>query len=664
MPGKNHFRQNWLARQTAALRRGQNKLGEKVGKTNTKLTKPVVKLFRGITNTLGEFGRSFTGFFGAITRTLLRPFRVLSAKTSQKSSEIEKKLSEAKVKGIKRFKNIGIVSWFFDTVRSLINGVGSTWTLIKTKIYKSPLLKALLFPVIILGRATVYTYEFLSAWFRTRRFMRLIATIPAIILIVPVAYYSVRIPFYSNAAKASTYRKAIFAAIQEQDLETAQFLSRKIKQLGEDSPRQLFEKVIIAWQADDVDETLRLLEELSPDDGSGYPAAYAFKAERIMDRTITFDDTEELNAALESCLKIANQAFPDDGLTGHWLAALYAGTEREKEALAVLDGIDISKQTPAMMVPIATMYHSWGNPRKARQIASEASRAYGRVNIDLLKANDFLYWSTARKMSNDIDGSLDILLQGYGTIKERDPLHGLTDKEIANLSEEKREELQVEREQGLERILTQSIKFGLSALENARRTNQTDRWLSLAKLILDSPNAHHDLQIRVVYGIEDSNADRVEALLKPYLASGTLTLMAQIHYAQIKFSQGKINEAKAAYELVHKHHPENLDVANNLAWMYSHFEPFDVDRALELANHVVAAKPNHAAFRETRGQVFVQLERWEEAISDLEFALNGLEQSDENAEIHNSLAKCYTQVGNERLASMHRNRFRSLQVSN
>ena len=663
MPGKNHFKQNWLARQTAALRRGQSKLSEKVGKTNTKLTKPVIRLFRGVTNTLAEFGSSFGSVFGSILKTLLRPFMVLSAKTSKKSSEIEKKLTDAKVQGIKRFKNIGIVAWFTDTVRSVATGISTTWAALTKKILTSPFLRAVLFPLILLGRATVFTYEFLSAWFRTRRFIRLIGTIPAILLIVPVAYYSIRIPFHSNAAKASVYRKAIFEAIQEQDMETAQFLSRKIQQLGEDSPRKMFEKVIIAWQADDVEVALGLLEELAPDDGSGFPAAYAWKAERIMDGTIKFDDTKVLNKTLEDCLTIAAEAFPDDGLTGHWLAALYAGTERQEEAIKVLDAIDISKQTPAMQVPIATMYHSWGNPQKAKQIASDANRGYGRVNIDLLKANDFLYWSTARQMSQNYDGSIEILLKGYQQIQEREIEHGLSTSEVANLTDEKRSELKEQREKDLNRLLTQANKLGTSALENARRNGDTELWLSLATTILESSNAHHELQTRVVYGIKDSYGARVESLLKPFLANGQVAEMAHIHYAQIKFSQGKINEAKAAYEQIHKMHPDNLDVANNLAWMYSHFEPYDMDRALKMANQVVDTRSNHAGFRETRGQILVKLERWDEAIDDLEYALNGLGENADNAEIHMSLSKCYTQIGNERLASMHLNRFRSLQVS-
>ena len=126
-----------------------------------------------------------------------------------------------------------------------------------------------------------------------------------------------------------------------------------------------------------------------------------------------------------------------------------------------------------------------------------------------------------------------------------------------------------------------------------------------------------------------------------------------------------MEEARTAYEQVHQLDPENLEIINNLAWMYTHVEPYDFDRALELANRAISAKPDHAGFRETRGQIYFRLKQWESAIADLEYALNGLIGHDEeNAEIHMSLSKCYTEVGNERLASVHMSRFQSLQAAN
>jgi predicted Zn-dependent protease len=72
---------------------------------------------------------------------------------------------------------------------------------------------------------------------------------------------------------------------------------------------------------------------------------------------------------------------------------------------------------------------------------------------------------------------------------------------------------------------------------------------------------------------------------------------------------------------------------------------------LEASNRALQFSPDNYHLRETRGQILVKLERWDEAIGDLEFALNGLPNA---PAIHRSLAISYDAVGNASLGAMHR----------
>ena len=61
--------------------------------------------------------------------------------------------------------------------------------------------------------------------------------------------------------------------------------------------------------------------------------------------------------------------------------------------------------------------------------------------------------------------------------------------------------------------------------------------------------------------------------------------------------------------------------------------------------------PENAHYRETRGQILIKLQRWSDAVRDLELALNGMPESQP---IHRSLAEAYEQLGDATLAAAHR----------
>ena len=61
--------------------------------------------------------------------------------------------------------------------------------------------------------------------------------------------------------------------------------------------------------------------------------------------------------------------------------------------------------------------------------------------------------------------------------------------------------------------------------------------------------------------------------------------------------------------------------------------------------------PSNPHYRETRGQILIQLERWGDAASELEIALNGMP---DNKPIHQSLALAYEKLGRSEAARMHR----------
>jgi predicted Zn-dependent protease len=97
--------------------------------------------------------------------------------------------------------------------------------------------------------------------------------------------------------------------------------------------------------------------------------------------------------------------------------------------------------------------------------------------------------------------------------------------------------------------------------------------------------------------------------------------------------------------------PTHAVVWNNYAWALSREPDADPNAALEAVTRALALAPNEFRFRETRGQVLVQLGRWQEAVEDLEFALNGMPDA---RDVHLALATAYENLKDAEMARIHR----------
>ena len=114
---------------------------------------------------------------------------------------------------------------------------------------------------------------------------------------------------------------------------------------------------------------------------------------------------------------------------------------------------------------------------------------------------------------------------------------------------------------------------------------------------------------------------------------------------------GQIEQARVHWERAFELSPDMPVVANNLAWMIATAAEPDLPRALALANIAVERAPKELNFRHTRGNILFQMERYKEALGDLEAALP---RYADNAELHMKLAITYEHLGVAAMAAEHR----------
>ncbi|KAA5543830.1 hypothetical protein FYK55_11720 [Roseiconus nitratireducens] len=121
-----------------------------------------------------------------------------------------------------------------------------------------------------------------------------------------------------------------------------------------------------------------------------------------------------------------------------------------------------------------------------------------------------------------------------------------------------------------------------------------------------------------------------------YFVEGTALLMA-----------GKTDAAQETLELAASEGSEMPGLLNNLAVALSLSDKRFLPQALDLSNEALRQLPGHPSLLETRGQILLRLQRYEEAIVDLEKTLANPAM---RPTAHAGLAEAYGALGNKELA--------------
>ncbi|MCA9260770.1 MAG: hypothetical protein KDA61_16265, partial [Planctomycetales bacterium] len=105
---------------------------------------------------------------------------------------------------------------------------------------------------------------------------------------------------------------------------------------------------------------------------------------------------------------------------------------------------------------------------------------------------------------------------------------------------------------------------------------------------------------------------------------------------------GHAERAEALFRHAIASEPRRAVLWNNLAWVLLHRDLPDLTAAHDASMRACELAPNEPRFRETRGQIYLKLEQWPQAIADLEYAVG---QMPDYREGRLSLARAYDAVG-------------------
>lgn len=205
--------------------------------------------------------------------------------------------------------------------------------------------------------------------------------------------------------------------------------------------------------------------------------------------------------------------------------------------------------------------------------------------------------------------------------------------------------------EALKQDLGSALAFQMGAALN-KPNPDLGAYLALLKRGLDVDPANPLILQRMEDGLKMGNeaALAINSKLEELLAKGLVPDLVHLLLGTEAHRKGRPDLARVHFELAYQANPRLPNVCNNLAWYLSNESPRDLKRALELAAQAVMMDPSNAQFRETRGQIHVLMGQWKEAIVDLEYALSRLGSMQS---IHQGLATCYRQLGDQKLSAIH-----------
>jgi len=167
----------------------------------------------------------------------------------------------------------------------------------------------------------------------------------------------------------------------------------------------------------------------------------------------------------------------------------------------------------------------------------------------------------------------------------------------------------------------------------------------------DPTNAHVlEAITQICFEAAESNDNELQ-ILRESLIQNIDPDTSHFILGTIALNEGNVAEATQHLELAAKNNANMPGFLNNLAHAICYSENPDLERGLRIANAANELLPNHPYLRETRGQIYLKMKRYTEAIADLEVALNA---SELHPQVRPSLAAAYEALGQVEIAKRHR----------
>jgi tetratricopeptide (TPR) repeat protein len=464
----------------------------------------------------------------------------------------------------------------------------------------------------------------LYAWLMTRPYRQMVWGVPILVLLFPLASVVLWGRTWGRESVAAHYREAVQSARESQDLAALTLYERKLGQLGDETQMSNFRAATALENQGNLPGAYAEMRRLAPEEKLGYIPAHHWILIHLLGNQLDVPPAERLRIAgvhlahLESLGKEGRREL--DLLRGVYLAQ----TGLIEEGAKLLEPLTGGSLLAAMQrMQINLQLHRLEEAQKdARALRLHLRSAEGKGAK--LTSQEFEAWAQAEQLLGERD-AWGRVVRAWLRI---DPQNAAARRGVAALD------------------LVEFNEMLQSPYPNADALAQ--RLLEMASLMDDTRPL--DERARPLYAARAQNPP-VAAMFERILETPDAPLPLIACLGAAAAMEDDIPLARRLLASVVAKDPKHVVAWNNYAWTLAREPDSDYKKALVAVNKALEQAPSEFRFRETRGQIYVALERWQEAVDDLEFALNGIPDMDA---IHIGLATSYDHLGKPDLAAIHR----------
>ena len=434
--------------------------------------------------------------------------------------------------------------------------------------------------------------------------------IPALLMLGFLGYVGVQVMGRSETI-SNRYAKEVGLAMKDGDFKLAKtYFTRLLEDEEELSQPQKLQYMVVLRQTGEREKAEEILNELAPDDGLGLPRAHRVKA-----LSIAFSRKDK-NAPLPvEQLKIHLDRSQDDTpeIKRAW-AVYYKAIDQPDKVIEVL--MEGAERDPGLLLVVANYQAELNRPDDQQETLKKAEEYFQRI-LAKDPNNSNIRWYLANSISQQgrLDDAEEVLVKGMN--RNADNIMRKANAEFFTMRHD--------IEQSKQNRVGRRSRYLFQAL--GAQPNHLPIYERLIRLASEQ-NSGGDSFVRVRDELNEVIATEPNA-------------MAHFAMSNILWERGEHKKSTDHLELAYKIEPRFTIVVNNLAWVLSHQEPIDLERALELAKQAVKSKPNDGRYHDTLGTIYLKLEQYTDAAAELELALSGV--VDEIA-VRKKLVTAYTNL--------------------
>lgn len=485
-----------------------------------------------------------------------------------------------------------------------------------------------------LSRRLGFVTQFATRWFRTRNYRLLIGSVPAILLSGILGFFAIRISLGGTPAKIAQYTNAAAAAIKRDDPVAAELFHRRLSQLGGMRPSSAYKAALFAFENGDRRAAIEQMQALAPlqSDLPGFAPAHSAMARWILAGEIKLPDKKKYELA-RAHIERAIEQNDADPIARLVRAEFWKQTGNLSGAIA--DFENVRRKIPSLGLGLVELYLSQNRLDKAIETLRSMDKFYSdrREQGAELDAMGCVYWGQVKLMLGETAEAEKLFAEGAEQHAENDFFR------------------------------TQALSFFtvMANLSTGPTAKAAERTLTHIKrgLSLDKNNRELLNKMATMASGTDEAAVVAAKELESLQSSGEAPPILPAILGTLAAEKGDFETALPLLLQGVEDNPDDALTLNNAAWVQLQLElKKPPNERNELANakamieRALQIEPGRAIFHETRGQILLASGETQQAITELEISLNGLQTPD--PEIHDALAKAYTQINNLNVARMHR----------